>query len=193
MCERLVGNVYLISEYDVTLRHIFEQVQPIVEFFNSKSQGLEPLYGVISQLLESPKDKIRVQQGQTSGVALIIIAIPRNLSRLCIMDENDDDDYKSIIAQARKLGAVLIAIVGKEKGEATTITPKPPLPDPHLYEPVLERIFELQPKLLPFKADNLFFSFEDMLSDFQTELLLKHLKPDFLKTHKDKTTLCIIL
>jgi hypothetical protein len=186
-CSRVVGNVYLISENAATLKLIRERVVPVVENFNTQSKSPEPLYGIYTQLLESPKEKLFVPKEQFGGIAVTIVAIPRNLRRLCIMDENDDDDYKHVIAQAQRIGTVIIAVVGPE---GSTVIPKTHrshggnssraaemLEVNALYHPTLERLFKLQPRLLYFKDNNLFFSFVDKLTPTQERQLLAHLKP----------------
>jgi hypothetical protein len=127
-------------------------------------------------------------------LAVFVIAVPRNLRRLCIIDENDDDDYKHIIAQAKRLGPVIIAVVGPPP------TPRGPGGHPPqqpivngLYDQSLERLFEIQPKLRPFKQKGLFFSFVEFLNEVQIAQFLSILKPHNIKSLKPDDLNCTIL
>jgi hypothetical protein len=185
---RVVGNVFLLSENDSTLKLLHHRIVPIVEEFNAHSKPPDPLYGVHSQLLESLQERLRTPKEQHNGVGFTVIGIPRNLRRLCIMDENDDDDYKAVIAQAQRIGTVLIAIVGSEgnggpssgrsSSESRTHSSRAEMLELNaLYHPSLERVFKLQPRLNWFKERNLFFSFVDKLTPAQTRQIAMHLKP----------------
>eukprot|EP00906_Rhabdomonas_costata_P035192 RCo049458 len=197
---RMVGNVYILSENADTLARARDGIVPVVESYNSESKAPNPLYGVVCQPLNSLRDPIQIEQDQEGGVALVVLAVPRNLRRLCIMDENDDDDYKQIISHGRRIGAVLIAVVGRDASspdeagrKKAARAPALPsscrlkkaadpggLPEDALYHPDLERLFEAQPQLVDFKEKKLFFSFRSSLSEVQGKQLLEHLKPENL-------------
>eukprot|EP01001_Neometanema_parovale_P010713 NODE_6951_length_804_cov_243.763583_g6715_i0.p1 GENE.NODE_6951_length_804_cov_243.763583_g6715_i0~~NODE_6951_length_804_cov_243.763583_g6715_i0.p1 ORF type:complete len:210 (+),score=27.16 NODE_6951_length_804_cov_243.763583_g6715_i0:76-705(+) len=209
MPTRTIGNVYILSDHEGTLERAHAALIPVVEAFNAGSKPPDPLYGVNRQIFDSPKAKLKFEKGRDGGVALTIIAVPRNLRRLCIMDENDDDDYKAIIAQARRLGAVLIAIVGdgsssgrrSSSGKSLTDKDAPKsarekasaLGEDDLYHPTLDNLFTLQPRLAPFKEGNLFFSFDKRLSKKQAQVLAEHLNPEFLASQRESSGLCVIL
>ena len=62
--------------------------------------------------------KLIMHQSYNRDLAVFVIAVPRNLRRLCIIDENDDDDYKHIIAQAKRLGVdMTCTVIGDEIGK----------------------------------------------------------------------------
>uniref|UniRef100_A0A7S1NIN1 Uncharacterized protein n=1 Tax=Eutreptiella gymnastica TaxID=73025 RepID=A0A7S1NIN1_9EUGL len=87
------------------------------------------------------------------------------------MDEHDDGDYKYIIQKAGRLGAVVIAIVGPEKNpkDGTNIE----WASGGLYEQELDRLFEQQPQLNPFRKHSMFFSFLDKLNPQQAQRMVQ--------------------